>query len=368
MRRKHVLQVSAALFIAITAGLLVRDYLDSCSEAALDAVLDGGHLRLRSNCQLLLESEKQITGEVTIEGGRLQAINSRIFHVTENAQLTLRDTYLIGGTASPDNGGAILNNGSLHLNNVQFLSNSAEEGGAIYSSGGLHAVATRFARNQATLGGAVMVTGGSAIFETVLFEDNVARLYGGALYNQDASVSLAQSRILRSIAPSSAGVANRGDLTITHSIINRNIAQRGDSGGIANGPDGTVTISHSTIANNQAVGNAGGIGNIGTLSLDHVALEANRAGKVAGGLYNYYSARASIENSSILSNTDQHGAQRSGIVNYTERDPAGQVTATRNYWGAIDGPSGEGNGSGDGVFGMTQEDYTPWLEHNPLAD
>jgi hypothetical protein len=36
------------------------------------------------------------------------------------------------------------------------------------------------------------------------------------------------------------------------------------------------------------------------------------------------------------------------------------VDATQNYWGADDGPSNDGGGSGQGIAGKIE--YVPWLE------
>lgn len=364
---KRVWRISASLLIALLAGLMAREQFNRCNGAALDAVLSGGHLRLPDNCQLTLDTEKIVTGTVTIEGGRLQGIDNRLFHVQADASLTLRNVWLIGGHTD-SHGGALYNAGTTLLDNVQFLSNVAVEGGAIHSSGTLQMMSGRLARNRADLGGAVMIAAGTARFEGVLFEDNIAQQFGGALYIMDGEVRLLDTRILRNTAPSAGAISNRGILTIEDSLINRNAAQTGAAGALANGPGGQMNIYDSVIAFNRAAQDAGAIGNLGTLHLEAVTLANNVAQDVGGGLYNYYSAVANVQRSSITNNTDRQGSRSSGIVNYIERDPVGRVMAVGNYWGAVDGPSGDGPGSGDGIFGMMPTAYTPWLTRAPSTD
>jgi len=74
------------------------------------------------------------------------------------------------------------------------------------------------------------------------------------------------------------GIDNHGTLTIFHSTIANNV---GDVGGIDN--HGTLTIIHSTIANN--VGDFGGaIVNTGSVKLTHSSITDNDSGHLGGGL------------------------------------------------------------------------------------
>ncbi|GIV79217.1 MAG: hypothetical protein KatS3mg050_3611 [Litorilinea sp.] len=67
-----------------------------------------------------------------------------------------------------------------------------------------------------------------------------------------------------------------------------------------------------------------------------------------------------IHNNNIISNTQTYtgtdGSPYGGVINLTQS----RVDATMNWWGAADGPSGEGSGSGDAV--SANVDFCPWLD------
>ncbi len=64
-----------------------------------------------------------------------------------------------------------------------------------------------------------------------------------------------------------------------------------------------------------------------------------------------------INNNQITDNNsvNPRGIESYGIRNFTDED----VDATNNWWGAVDGPAGEGTGSGDKV--STNVSFCPWL-------
>ena len=67
----------------------------------------------------------------------------------------------------------------------------------------------------------------------------------------------------------------------------------------------------------------------------------NRAAQGAGGIFNFGGAVA-INDSCIVNNTAPDGF---AVKNFE----ADSLNATNNWWGAVDGPSGNGPGSGDGI-------------------
>lgn len=70
-----------------------------------------------------------------------------------------------------------------------------------------------------------------------------------------------------------------------------------------------------------------------------------------------------IRNAAIISNTQTYtgtdGSAYGGVINHTQA----AVDAISNWWGAADGPSGVGPGSGDGVTSDVL--YCPWLDAAP---
>lgn len=109
-------------------------------------------------------------------------------------------------------------------------------GGAIYSEGGTHTVIrdSKFMHNRANSAGAIL-DNGTMIISNTLFTDNRATFNGGAIQTGDI-------------------------MTITHSQIISNSTENGPGGGgIFNQFSRSLYIEKSTIANNSAVGNGGGL-------------------------------------------------------------------------------------------------------------
>jgi predicted outer membrane repeat protein len=121
---------------------------------------------------------------VTIDGGG----KSRLFNI-EKDKVTLSGLTLTGGNAGEENGGAILNTGSLTLEKCRFVKNRARDGGAIQNkTGWVRVTDCYFSENVAeNAGGAVYLDGiVSVAFRNCTFAQNRAHR-GGAIFSQGAS-------------------------------------------------------------------------------------------------------------------------------------------------------------------------------------
>lgn len=287
---KHLTQIVAAFIVSVSAGFIVRDVApSSCSLNALEDVLDGGRLRLSTDCVLMINPAAVVTGEVIIEGGILHSGGvDRVFIVEDNAQLTLINTAVLSGAAqiNPAYGGGIYNQGILNVIRSRISANSAEQGGAIYNTGQLTIIDSDISRNRATVGGAIynrgwMLIQTSSISENSAFAEGDYGGYG-------------------------AGIVNKSYAGVINSRISDN---RGNGEGIGIDTSGALVVRNSIIMNNRC-----------TVS-------------------------------------DCRGT---GILRFE-----GTVDARNNYWGSPDGPSEEGAGNGDGVIGLAENSYTPFLEDVP---
>lgn len=128
------------------------------------------------------------------------------------------------------------------------------------------------------------------------------------------------------------------------------VKNTGSNGLFINAP--SATLSEITI---RQAGDRGAFlgGNIGTVNFKQLHISQS----TDEGVYASTSANVSdvsIENSAFNGN---------GVA--INNNAAGTLTATSNWWGAPDGPSGAGSGSGDSVSsGVT---YSPFLSSDPSA-
>ena len=106
------------------------------------------------------------------------------------------------------------------------------------------------------------------------------------------------------------GILNRGTLTLTNSTLSNNQAwERG--GGIFN--SGNLTITNSTISNNIAFA-GGGIENSGTVTITNSTLSGNSADAAGGGIFQTESGSLTITNSIVALNTAPNGPDVLGTI------------------------------------------------------
>lgn len=259
----------------------------------------------------------QITSDITIQGNgsfitRNSASDFRLLEMSPNSRLTLNSLSLSDGRIANGNGGAIRNfAGRLQLNGVTLENNYARTGGAIYNDSGIVIAQNVDINNNDAEGGS-----------------------GGAIANFGVlgNVSLQNSTLSANFATSGGGIFNSdGTIYIDATILQANSS--GSAGAIFNNNFGNVTIVNSAMLNNVSLAYGGAISTNGSTMR--------------------------VNDTCIVGNTAPYGA---GIANLnTGTTP---VNAELNWWGAVNGPSGAGGGSGDAIYGNV--DYQPFRTA-PLA-
>ena len=195
---------------------------------------------------------------------------------TDDSTLTIRDTTgkgTIRGAYNNDEGGAIINEGTLNIIGVTFTENrTTDYGGAIFNDeGDLTLTNVIMTNNHASRGGAVYVDDGTLTVQGGSFKENEASRYGGALYiDGDASAAIDGDAVFsmnkaKSDTESTQGgaILNAGTLTINSGTFTQNIAIEG--GAICNNElyyDALTTINGGLFKNNGA-SNGSAVYNIG---------------------------------------------------------------------------------------------------------
>ncbi len=225
-----------------------------------------------------------ITSAIVIDGngstiGRVPATpDFRILAIGSGGDLTLQETTVTGGVAPNENGGGIINYGTLALTACTVSHNFAYNGG-----GGVHS------------------SGVSTLTQSTV-SDNTAMVSGGV--SNHGVLTLANSTISGNFANSrGGGVFNNAYamMTVTNSTISGNTADN-DGGGVSN--SGILHLSSSTVSGNFAAGHGdsgyqvylgkgGGVLNsLGTLTLVQTLVSGNSAASRGAEVY-HYSGQAS---------------------------------------------------------------------------
>src|SRR5262245_53545964 len=289
-----------------------------------------------------------ITSSITIQGNEARirrqgnGAQFRLLAVTKTGNLTIQDVEVSHGSATFFmGGGGIFNNGTLAIQN-STISGSSSLGGGVFNR------ATLTIENSTISGNAVGVQNGGQ--GPVYAASSVGSLKPGAFcyyyyyyffgggvycyYLYSGSLTISNTTISKN---SSVGIFNRsgtvtignnsnissnkgsgafnsggafdfygkyipaGDMSIIDSTISKNSAPQG--AGIFN--RGILTIENSTISENKAVYDGGGIfnasngnGPAGDLSLLDTTISGNRAKDSGGGLFNEGSL---VQSNSVIS-------------------------------------------------------------------
>ena len=350
-RRPHVEALDQRLLLSITVNNLIdettpNDSLISLREAITQANNTAGADTIVFAPSLngsinLANGQLEITSDITITGPGAKILtvsgfsSSRIFHVAIDATASISGLSLINGQAAlEENGGGIVNDGTLTLDRVVMDNNEAGSG------------ARSFFDDPADDGanGGAIYNGGTLTITNSTIEDNFAGR-GGNGYNDFSAGGGGGG------GGSGGGIYNLGKLVIKNSTFDGNQAGGGGFGG-----DGGFGFGGA----GGAGGNGGAIANIGDITLINCTLSENFAGfggfggagdasdggrgrnGDGGGIYNGNAAQFALGNTLIADN---------GPFNALAPDASGSFNSLgHNLVTDIDGGTGWGASdfTGDG--------------------
>jgi hypothetical protein len=225
-----------------------------CSSSALISAIRNANsagtatLQLARGCDYVLtrtvaedDGLPPVTGNIVIAGGGATTISHgrgaglfRILEVSRGGALTLVNVTVANGQLAgtdgfDDEGGGILDGGTLVLRDVTLTGNSSRDGfgGGLFVDGGAHATVSdsKLDGNSASSGG-----------------------FGGAIFNV-GDLAVDGSVLTRNTADHGGGIQNQGTLTLRGGLVTFNRAAQ-DGGGIGNSGAGTVTLRSTVVTAN----------------------------------------------------------------------------------------------------------------------
>ncbi|HEY1662175.1 MAG TPA: choice-of-anchor Q domain-containing protein [Verrucomicrobiae bacterium] len=212
--------------------------------------LGSGELLLGHNLTI---DGSSLTRQLIINGNH----TSRIFEVSSGINVSLNSLVITNGFPGTGiSGGAILNSGTLALNNCTLAGNSVDSstsGGAIANGGPLTLTGCTLSSNSAGFAGAINNSGTPCTLDNCTLSGNACANNGGAIDNTfGATLSLLYCTVSGNVAGGAGGGIDNylSWLNVTNSILSGNISQD-----IYNWSASTNTFGGSNIV--QSVGNAG---------------------------------------------------------------------------------------------------------------
>ncbi len=285
-----------------------------------------------------------------ITGGVLEANNARngggLFISTASTPVLLNGVQIVRNGASNAGGGLYIHSGQVELEAVTVAENIAIKlGGGIRNGDQLTMRASQLVENVGRDGGGGVFNGGTLVLEDSSLSGNstdATLASGGGIMNQGV-LSMNGGVVTENVARNGGGLfGNGGQAALTGVEIAQNEAQN-NGGGIFDTSSATVVLSGVTLLNNSATNLGGGLASDGSFSITGSTLANNSAGAMGGGIFTGASQSNEVLQSCISGNS---APLTSGVRN---NNAGVQLYATGSWWGAGDGPSGAGPGSGDAV-------------------
>jgi CSLREA domain-containing protein len=196
----------------------------------------------------------------------------------EGGRLTLINSTLWNNGADYDGGGIYSVGTSLKLSRCSVSENSAGNNG-----GGIHNAGLQLTMKNCTVSENYALNGGGIYSVSELtvagssLESNTARQFegsGGAIHNEDGTLTLTDSFLTGNFAYMGGGVYNTGNLEVVDTTFSRNNADY-IGGGISN--SSTAYVTDSTFSDNSAAEYGGGIWNGSWMSVTNGTFSGNSA-------------------------------------------------------------------------------------------
>ena len=262
------------------------------SEIASHTYSDGLRIRLPIITTRIEIKGNDSTLAITSGGGRIMHIHTSGYVKMQDLTFSGADTH-----ASGSHGGAIFNYGILDADNTHFMDNTAaSQGGAIYNDRGTLSISnSTFTNNRAANGGALTFNFGNpgeahglVNIENTEFSTNVSSGDGGAIYTSNGypakpGLRISESIFSQNLAQRYGGALRHGSNVVTQieaCTFEDNHARKGGAI-LSKAAHEPLIISQSTIANNLASEEGGGIYNLNKLTIKNSTISGN-SGSAAG--------------------------------------------------------------------------------------
>ncbi len=235
---------------------------------------------------------------------------SSLFYVAGTGYLTLQHITLTNGVSSSVSGGAILNNGTLTIEQSALIDNEADHGGAIANAGTFEINGSYLGNNSAFTDSGAISNTGTVTMNTTTLSGNDADVIGGAVGNAGV-FHIHGSYFTNNRSLNGGALFNAATATINQSTFTNNLG-KAIAGAIIN--EGTLEIAQSTLSHNES--NSGGaIYNFANLNVVSSTLDTNRAKSEGGAIWS--SGQLKVAQSSF---TNNHARELGGTVYLEDGD------------------------------------------------
>ncbi|WP_233214590.1 LamG-like jellyroll fold domain-containing protein [Rhodopirellula bahusiensis] len=306
-----------------------------------------------------------VTSQITIQGDGLDttildasSLGDRIFYLANAGDLTISDMTLTGASSGTEEGAAVYNEGEFTATDVAFTDNTVANvgGGAIYSRGTTTLDRTAFIGNTSgASGGAIHVFDGTTTITNSTISGNQAEFYGGGIYAENAgsTVTILHSTIADNNTLDTNGYG--GGVYITAATFNAEASIFADNTSNLGGSDvhGTIVSGGYNIVEH----NSGFSGTVGTdilgsdpalaaLSVDASSGQSVHAINIDSIAYNAATGSSTVE--------DQRGVARDGSPDIGAYEYVAPPELLAHY--KFDAGSGATDSSANGLNGVLQGD------------
>ena len=259
------------LYLEVTGGISITKSTISGNTATSGR---GGGAYISTNGGTNLTA-KFLVKDTTIVGNTASGDGGGVFLSPDGRDVSVINSTIAGNTAGINGGGIFMRIGTLQLKNSTLSGNTADRGGGIYiqvpGTKTSTITSTKILNNRATVttGGGIQFDGQSSATATLnilksTIAGNAANVEGGGIaaenggkLNLTGDTLFSNSAVTRGGGVYTNGAANQTVvLTVTGSTISENTSAR--AGGIFTGGDGAVTIAKSKLIANRATNNIGG--------------------------------------------------------------------------------------------------------------
>ncbi len=315
-----VLTFVLGIFLLIGLGLVLSYSVRASANFSVDTTSDthdatpGDGICADNNGECSLRAAIEETN--ALAGADNINIPAGTFALTEGALFIFDNLTMVGDTltttivdGSANNGARnFVTHGSSVINLAQLTIRGAT-GGGIENFTTLHLSNCRISENTRDYGGGGIYSVGDLTIENCFIQDNISsgttnirgggiRLGGGTAHIQNSI--LRNNSVTGNSALGGAIFDWSTDLTIVNSTIENNLAAS-EGGGIFNTTGGNIHIIGSTIANNEAA-YGGGITNGENMTITNSTISGNIASSVGAGILQNYEI-LKISSSTVVSNT-----------------------------------------------------------------